>query len=303
MKVVVTGANGLVGSAVVARLAGAHDVVAVSRGPARVRAAGAARYVSVDLDDAVAAEALVRSEAPAAVVHCAAMTDVDACERDAAAAYRMNHDATAAIARACAAVNARLVALSTDYVFDGEAGPYGEDDVPNPRGVYARTKRLGEEAALLLAPDCAVARIAVVYSGSRETKRTFALAAYDALCAGTEVRAFVDQSVTPTLADSAAEMAIALLASGYRGVLHCAGATEVTRVAFCHALCDLAGVSRALVVPVRLADVKLLAPRPLRSALTVDRARMLLGASGPLALSNALARFVAELQGASVSAS
>lgn len=296
MKVMVTGANGLVGSHLVARLAEAHEVVAVGRGDARLRGVSASsRYVSLDLADAHAMEALVREEAPAAVVHAAAMTDVDACERDVEGAYRVNHDAVAGIARACRAVSARLVALSTDYVFDGEEGPYGEDDVPNPRGVYARTKRLGEEAALLLAPDCAVARVAVVYSGSRAIKRTFALIAYDNLKAGREVRAFSDQSVTPTLADNAAAMCVALLASGYRGILHCTGATEVTRVEFCHALADLAGASRDLVVPVRMAEVNLPAPRPRRSALRVDRARELLGDQGPLALGDALARFADEV--------
>ena len=298
MRVLVTGANGLVGSAVIARLAatGAHDVVAVGRGPARAAAVARARYVSVDLADAAASEALVRAESPAAVIHCAAMTDVDGCEANADGAYRLNHDAVAAIARACTATSARLVALSTDYVFDGDAGPYSEEHVPNPRGVYARTKRLGEEAALLLASDCAVARVAVVYSGSRATKHTFALGAYDALVAGKEVRAFVDQSVTPTLADSAAEMVLALLASGHRGLLHCAGATEITRVAFCHVLCDLAGAPHSLVVPVRVADVKLASPRPLRSALSVAKARALLGDHGPLTLDEALARFVGELR-------
>src|SRR5207237_10299930 len=120
---------------------------------------------------------------------------------------------------------ARLAARSTDYGFEGGRGPYSEGDPPNPRGVYARTKRAGEEAALLLAPDCAVARVAVVYSGRPGAKRTFALAVLENLKSGKPVNAFHDQIVSPTLADNAAELVIGVLRSGARGIFHCAGAS------------------------------------------------------------------------------
>ena len=179
-------------------------------------------------------------------------------------------------------------------MFDGERGPYSEEDTPNPRGVYARSKRAGEEAALLLAPDCAVARVAVVYSGRRGAKRTFAAAAAEQLLSGKEVRAFQDQVVSPTLADNAAEMAIGLCRSGERGLWHCAGASIVSRVEFCRALARKLGADERLVVPVPMSAVKLAVARPARCALKVDRIRRLLGASVPLELDAALDRFIAE---------
>src|SRR5256885_12033668 len=90
--------------------------------------------------------ALVADLRPDGIIHCAAMTDVDACEKDAETAWAVNAAAVAALAKA----PARLTALSTDYVFDGKRGGYDEDDAPNPQGVYARTKLAGELAALSL---------------------------------------------------------------------------------------------------------------------------------------------------------
>src|SRR5205807_9198715 len=175
------------------------------RGPPR-QLPSRIEYVELDVQRADALRELISAIAPRGVIHCAAMTDVDACERDPLQAWTVNVSATEAAALGCRDTGARLVALSTDYVFDGERGPYSEDDPPNPRGVYARTKRAGEEAALLLAPDCAVARVAVVYSGHPGAKKTFAATALESLRSGKPVKAFTDQVVSPTLADNAAEM-------------------------------------------------------------------------------------------------
>ena len=294
MTVLVTGANGLVGSCVVTRLdAAGEKVVAVGRGrqrelPSRVE------YVELDVSRANALRELIAATAPRAVVHCAAMTDVDACENDPVQAWAVNVGATEQAALGCRDAGARLVALSTDYVFDGDHGPYSEDDSPNPRGVYARTKYVAEQAALLLAPGCAVARVAVVYSGRRGAKRTFVSAAAEQLATGKEVRAFHDQVVSPTLADNAAEMVIGVLRNGERGIWHCAGASIVSRVDFCRALARKLRAEERLVVPVPMAAAKLAAPRPACSALVVEKIRRLLGRTVPLELDAALDRFLTE---------
>ena len=294
MTVLVTGANGLVGSCVVARLDRAGEkVIAVGRGPAR-ELPPRVEYVEVDLRRTDALLELIASSAPRGVIHCAATTDVDRCEKNPVDAWTINVGATEAAAVGCREAGARLVALSTDYVFDGEQGPYSEEDAPNPRGVYARTKRAAEEAALLLAPDSAVARVALVYSGRRAARPTFASTAAEQLVAGKEVRAFEDQIGSPTLADNAAEMVIGLLRSGERGIWHCAGASAVSRADFCRALARKFHADERLVVPVALASAKLLAPRPARCALQVEKIRRLLGAGVPLDLDAALDRFVAE---------
>ncbi len=289
MRVAVTGANGLLGGAAVAQLAGRHEVLALGRGPCRL-AAGGFTWGDADLGDGRSVEAALDAFRPAAVLHAGAMTDVDGCERSPEAAWAVNVGGTEQVARSCRRLRARLVAVSTDYVFDGQAGPYREEDVPNPRGAYARTKRCGEEAALLLAPDCAVARVAVVYSGRAGAKPTFATQVVERLSRGEPVKAFSDQIVSPTLAENGAAMTLELLLEhDYRGVLHVAGGTALDRVEFARRIAARFGL-RGAIEPVRTAEVKLLAPRPLRCGLDVARAASLLRHQ-PLPIESALERF------------
>ncbi len=292
MKVAVTGANGLLGGEAVAQLAGAHEVLALGRGHCRLTP-GAFTWIDADLGDGRSVEAALRDFRPEAVLHAGALTDVDGCEREPRRAWEVNVGGTEQVARACAALGARLVAVSTDYVFDGTAGPYAESDVPNPRGVYARTKRCGEEAALLLAPDCAVARVAVVYSGRPGAKATFATQVVEKLSRGEPVKAFSDQLVSTTHAASGAARCLELLLeTSYRGVLHASDAGVLDRVEFARRLAARFGLAGEI-VPVRTADVNLLAPRPLRGGLRVERAAALLR-NKPLSLEEALTRFEAE---------
>ena len=197
------------------------------------------------------------------------------------------------MARACRALGARLVAVSTDYVFDGAAGPYREEDLPNPRGVYAQSKMAGEWAALSIAPDSAVARVAVVYSGRATARPTFATQVVEKLSRGEVVKAFDDQFTSTTLAASGAAMCLELLLEhDYRGVLHVSDETVLDRVEFARRVALAFGLSGDI-VPVKTADVKLLAPRPLQGGLVVAKAASMLR-NKPLPVDEALARFRAE---------
>ena len=267
-------------------------------GQALARALPAATaWTADDFDLCRPAELLLRlrGQQPRLVINCAALTDVDACERDPELAWRANVAGTAEVAGACRALGARLLALSTDYVFDGEAGPYGEDDRPNPRGAYARSKRCGEEAALLLAPGAAVARVAVVYGGRPGAKPTFATQVVEKLTRGEKVLAFSDQHVSTTLASSGAAMCLELLLeTSYAGVLHACDEGVLDREAFARAVAARFGLTGEI-VPVRTAEVNLPAPRPLLAGLKVERAAALLR-NKPLRLAEALDRFHAEWQ-------
>jgi dTDP-4-dehydrorhamnose reductase len=292
----VTGANGLCGSRIVARLAGAGEkVIAVARAPRRFEISQNIEFVDQDLLQPEKLQALILERRPAGVINAGAMTDVDLSEKNPVDAFTINATAVGAAANACRLIGARFTHLSTDYVFDGEKGNYGEDDAPNPRGIYARSKRAGEEAALLLAPGSAVCRVAVIFTGRKGGKRTFALGVVESFKARKPVKAFSDQVVSPTLSDNAAEMVIGVHQSGAQGIFHCTGASPVTRVEFCQALARKLGADEALIEPVKLADLKLPAPRPLRCGLRVEKVQKLLGPGAPLPLSAALDRFLEEL--------
>jgi len=288
MRCIVTGSNGLVGARL-ARLLSArgHEVLGLSRGPRRVE--GAFAYRPCELTDGTAVLGAVREFRPELVFNPAAATDVDGCERDRAMAWAVNVEAVAHLGRGCAEVGAHLVHVSTDYVFDGEAGPYAEDALPNPRGAYATSKWLGERAAQFWVPGATVARTAVVYGWPAAGRPNFGSWLLSSLSAGKTVQLFEDQWVSPSLADSVAEMLAELGERRLGGVFHAAGAEVVDRLTFGRALCERFGFDPALVQGSRLQDAKLLSPRPRHSGLRVEKAAGLLSAR-PLGLGPSLER-------------
>jgi len=287
IRCIVTGSNGLVGARL-SRLLSArgHEVLGLSRGPRR--AEGAFSYQPCELTDAGAVLAAVKGFRPDVVFNPAAVTDVDGCERDRAMAWAVNVEAVASLGRACAEAGAHLVHVSTDYVFDGEAGPYAEDAVPNPRGAYATTKWLGEQAARYHVPGATVARTAVVYGWPAAGRPNFGSWLLSSLFAGKSVQLFEDQWVSPSYADNVAEMLAELGERRLGGVFHAAGAEVVDRLTFGRALCERFGFDPALVRGSRLSDARLLSPRPRHSGLRVDRAQGL--AAKPLGLGASLER-------------
>jgi dTDP-4-dehydrorhamnose reductase len=289
MRIVVTGAGGLVGSRASALLAGmGHDVLGLGRNPRRV--SGAFAYRICDLAQDAGVDAIMSEVRPEAILHTASMTEVDACEREPDAAFAANVSAAANVARAARKVGAHLVHMSTDYVFSGEDGPYDEDAVPNPRGAYALTKHMGEQAARVFVPGCAIARTAVVYGWPPAGRPNFGAWLVSTLQQGQPVRLFSDQFVSPSFADSVAAQVAELTVRGLGGVWNTCGAEVVDRVTFGKKLCEVFGFDHCLIVPVKVADAKLPGPRPLRSGLIVEKARAHLAAPS-LGIDESLRRF------------
>jgi dTDP-4-dehydrorhamnose reductase len=289
MRILVTGANGLVGSRLTALLARrGHAMTLLGRGPRRT--AGEHDYHPVDLADEAALTAVVRAARPEVIVNPGSMTDVDGCESAPAEAFRVNGIAPGILALAARDLGAHLVHVSTDYVFDGEAGPYAEDAIPNPRGVYALTKHIGEQAVQALGASWAIARTAVVYGWPPAGRPNFGSWLLVALRKGEPVRLFEDQFVSPSLAGSVAEQLTELAERRLTGRWNVCGAAVVNRVQFGQALCAEFGLDPHAIVPSRLAEAKLKSPRPARSGLRTDKAFAQLSAR-PLALDAALERF------------
>ncbi|ADO71340.1 SDR family oxidoreductase [Stigmatella aurantiaca] len=289
MRFVVTGSNGLVGSRVCALLEKAgHEVVGLGRGARRT--GGAHRYIPVDLTLEADVLTAIESAAPEAIIHPASMTEVDACERAPELAYAANVTAAMAVAKGARKVGAHLVHVSTDYVFDGDQGPYDEEARANPRGVYALTKHMGEQAAKSFVPGCAIARTAVVYGWPPAGRPNFGAWLVGALEKQQTVKLFEDQFVSPSLADSVAAMLVELGERKLGGLWNTCGGEVMNRVSFGRALCEVFGFDQNLLVPSRMADLKLPSPRPLHSGLKADKARAQLVAK-PLALTESLQRF------------
>jgi dTDP-4-dehydrorhamnose reductase len=209
-------------------------------------------------------------------LNAAAFTHVDRCEREPEAARRGNAIAPAVLARACAdAGGVRLVHVSTDYVFAGDARrPYREDDPPSPRSVYGRTKLDGERAVLAAAPDSLVVRTSWVFGAGRNF-----VAAVLAQAArrrdGSEsgpLRVVDDQRGRPTYAVDLAEAIVDLVDAGASGLVHFANAGVATWWDLARHALDEAGHADVAIERIPSASLRVDAPRPAWSVLDTTRA-------------------------------
>jgi dTDP-4-dehydrorhamnose reductase len=269
-RALVVGASGQVGRNVAAALAGAGFEVTGT-----FASRPEPRLVRLDLLDDGEIRALVRELRPAICVLSSALTHVDRCEDEPALAEALNARAPGVVAEECREVGARLLHLSTEYVFDGTAGPYGEDDPVSPPCVYGATKLRGERRVLGASAANLVLRTTVVFSHDPAGKN-FVMQLLTRLRAGERMPVPVDQLSSPTYAPDLGA-AIAALAGRpeVTGVLNVVGPDVLDRVAFAVRAARALRLDERLVDPVTTASLGQRARRPLRAGLRVDRLRAL----------------------------
>src|SRR5438445_8994095 len=250
MRILVTGAKGQLGQELQRALRG-EEVIAADQ----------PEYALTDpmLGEKIAAQR------PDVVIHTAAYTDVDGCERNPEIAFAVNAQGTRRVAEGAAKAGAKLLYLSTDYVFDGrKTVPYTERDPVNPLNVYGRSKLAGEEEALKGCRGTLVLRTSWLYSvhGNNFVKTILSLAVTQP-----EVRVVEDQRGSPTYARHLAQVIAGLIRSDVTGVMHAGGEGECSRYEFAKAILQEAGLG-CRVVPISTAESGRLARRPPYTALS-----------------------------------
>lgn len=282
-KALVVGATGLVGSQLVRLLEeDGADVV----GTYCTRAAPGLERL--DLRDAGAIRQLLAATAPDVVFVAGGFASVDRAEQDPESARATNETGTAVLAEAAHAAGARIVFYSTDYVFDGAAGPYAEDAEPRPVSVYGETKLAAEHAVLSHADGHLVIRTTAVY-GWNPTSPNFAMHVWQQLGDGKELPAPSDQVTTPTLADYLAAVSLQLVEADASGIVNVVGADRLSRAEFARVVARSFALDPDLVVATPTAELGQAARRPLEGGLRTDRLRELLDTE-PMPLDESLKR-------------
>ena len=257
MRILVTGAGGLLGAAIFREFQPIADVRAHDRR-------------GLDVSDETAVAAAVGGFNPDVIVNCAAFNDVDRAESEPDAALRVNAFGVLALARAARERGATLVHYSSDFVFDGAADqPYGEEDAPNPRGVYAASKLLGDMFARD-APGAYVLRVESLFGdpGPGGARRGSLGTIIDRIRAGGQVPVFVDRTVSPSYtADVAMATRRIVETKPAPGLYHCVNSGAALWVEIAAEAARLMGLPLD-VKPITLESVKLVAPRPRYCALS-----------------------------------
>lgn len=293
-RVLLTGANGLVGQALVERLSTVPEVDLLATGldPRPRFEAGSCGYTPLDITDAEAVRRLFIDFAPSVVVNCAAISKVEAGDADRARCWEVNVDAVASLARACLAQGARLIQLSTDFVFDGEAGPYDERARPSPINFYGRTKLASENAVRTGGlRRWTVIRTALGFgTGHNLSRSNFGLWLVEQLTQSRPTLICTDQYRTPTYVPDLADGIARAIRLDKNGIFHLCGREYLSVWDLAHRIAERLDLDRSLLVPTTTAELHPDAPRPLRGGLVMLKAETELGFR-PRSLDQALDHF------------
>jgi dTDP-4-dehydrorhamnose reductase len=219
----------------------------------------------------------VAASTPDVIINCAAITNVDACETERDLAWKVNVVGLENMIDAAKRENARIVHISSDYIFDGKEGPYAEDDRPNPISYYGKTKLAGENALRTSDVPYVVARTMILYGYAPGTKANFALWLIQNLEKHESVRVVDDQFGNPTLADDLAYGLIKAVELERTGIYNIAGREIISRFEFAQRLARVFGFDPDLITPIKTAQLRQPAPRPLKSGLITLKAEVELG--------------------------
>ena len=280
-RILITGSNGLLGQKLIAALRDddGTDLIATSRGEDRSTDPLGDRYRSLDITDKAAVQAVFDEVRPEVVIHTAAMTNVDACELDPGACHLQNVEATRFLVDAARELDSHFIFLSTDFIFDGKAGPYREEDEPAPLSVYGRSKlegeRLVQESGL---PRWAIARTIIVFGTAPGLSRSnVVLWAKQALEKGDPIRVVDDQWRMPTLAEDLADGCIRIARQGATGIFHLSGPDGMSILELVERVGAFFGLDTTMVTPVKSDTLGQPARRPPRTGFVLDKARRELG--------------------------
>jgi dTDP-4-dehydrorhamnose reductase len=278
MKILVTGASGLLGLNLSLMEIGKHTVVGVDRS----KLAGTPfEIIKADLLDPQAVDRILDMVRPEAVIHTAANANVDSCESDPEGAHRLNAELPGELAASVAHRGIRFIHISTDAVFDGtKNGIYTEADTPNPLGIYARTKLEGERNVLSANPDASVARVNFFgwsLSGTRSLSEFF----FNKLSAGEHCNGFTDVYFCPLFVGDLAETLVRMLDKGLSGLYHVVGSEALSKHDFGQRIARQFGFDETLVIPKSVEESGLRAKRSHNLRLSIHKLSTALGLEIP----------------------
>ncbi len=273
-RLLITGGSGFVGGHLVAHAKGDWQVFAAYH--SRPISPQGVTSLALDLADEKAIEDAVEKIQPNVIIHAAAWSNIDGCEKEPERAFHINATATEILAELTSRLDCRLVYVSSDMVFDGEIGDYKEDDDTRPVNVYGKTKLMGEKFIQSVCQNYVIARSALIYGHPMTNASSFSEIMLQTLRSGKIMPLFTDQFRTPILVQNLAQALLEIAGMSFTGTIHLGGSQRVDRYTFGCRLAVLSRFSETQCRAVSMADIPMAAPRPWDVSLNIHKAKRLL---------------------------
>ena len=297
MKILITGANGLLGQHLVKLLLDttAHDIIATGKGePRYVVQDSRLHYYALDITDGMAVHLLFEKLLPDTIVHCAALTQADECELNPIKAWEINVTATRFIVDAAKKINAFLIFISTDFVFDGMNGPYKETDTVNPVSYYGSTKVAAEKAVAESGLPYAIARTCLLYGNILiGTRSNIVSWVKENLEQGKKIKVVGDQWRTPTYVEDLAKGILLIVEKKATGFFHISGEDFLSPYDMAVATADYLHLDKSVMEKVDASVFTQSAKRPAKTGFIIDKAKLELGYA-PLSFTEGLQKMLAQ---------
>jgi len=279
--ILITGSNGLLGQNLVQLLYNNpnYNIIATSLGENRISSFPDLLYQPLDITNEEDVNEVFIKYNPDIVINTAAMTNVDACENDREACWDMNVNAVKYLLNNCERKNTHLIHLSTDFVFDGEDGPYEETDLPNPLSYYGESKYASEQ--LLIKSEYknwAIARTIIVYGVVEKMSRSnVVLWAKSALEKGEPINVVNDQFRSPTHASDLAKGCVLIADKNAKGIYHLSGKDIMSILELVNRVADYFNLDKTIISSIESHTLNQAAKRPPKTGFNLNKAQSDLG--------------------------
>ena len=294
-RILITGSNGMLGQRAVQFYSSKENVELLATSVEDKSVVDSVEYVPSDIKDRESIKKIIYDYCPDFIVHTAAFTNVDLSEKLREDAWKINVKGVEYIVEAARAIDAHIIHISTDYIFDGKNGPYDENATPDPIGYYGRTKLASENALRISGTFFSILRTNVLYGIALNSRPDFVRWVVNSLRNKQEIRIVKDQIGNPTFIDDLVQAINKIIEFRKTGVYNIGGKEFLSRYDFTIRIADFFYLDKRLIIPITTEELKQPARRPLKSGLLILKAETELGYK-PHTITEALSAMKKELE-------
>jgi len=270
-RILVTGANGMLGQRTINFYKAIENIQLLGTSVEEKPVFNDVDYISCDLSDREQIKKIISDFCPDFIVNAAAFTNVDLSENEKELAWKINVKGVEYLAEGARIIDAHLIHISSDYIFDGKNGPYSETDKPNPVGYYGRTKLASENTLKISGCINTVLRTNVLY-GIADSRPDFVRWVVNSVSSGKQINIVTDQVNNPTFIDDLVQAINRVIEFRKQGVFNIGGREFLTRFEFTELIADFFNLDKNLIKPILTEELNQAAKRPLKSGLLTLKA-------------------------------